>query len=235
MATITRGYSFTTYEQVTNTKLHRLIDSASISGLEASDFGGDIHGMAAASPTSATEGDVWTGLDNLTADDGTFYRNNYCIHSKFGAVALFSPHSLETRRVHAGADNATYAKGSACELETTGGGVTLTGFANKITATNFALDIVGAAAHATVAAGDASRLVIYGPTPVNTETNYKATAGAWPLALRRTSDLHQWGCTSASNTQCVLGMRISDYIDATGGGIHLCMGFLFGGALWRGE
>lgn len=233
MATITRGYSFSTYELVTNTKLHQLIEQASISGLEASDFGGDIHGLASASPVSATEGDVWTATDNLVADEGNFYQNNYCIHSRFGAVALFSPHGMETRRVHAGTDAAVYAKGAAVECETSGGGTTLTAFAHKIAGTDFALDIIGGIGHASVTQLTAPRLTIYGPCPVNTETSY--AAGTWPLALRRTSNLQQWGCTSASNTQCVHGMRISDHLDATAPGIHLCMGYLFGAPLWRGE
>jgi hypothetical protein len=229
MATITRGYSFATYEWVTNTKLHKLIDDATISGLAAADFGGDIHGLASASPVSATEGDAWVSPDTLSADDGSFYENNYCLATKFGAVTLFSPHGMETRRVHAGTDSAVYAKGAACECETNGGGTTLAAFAQKITSGNWALDIIGGLGRATLAQKQTGRLAIIGPCPVKTETNY--AAGTWPLALRRTLALQQWGCTSASNTDCVHGMRISDHSAA---GVNLCMGYLFGGPLWRG-
>jgi len=43
-ATITKGQTFGSTEQITNTKLHNLVDAATISGIEASELATNILG-----------------------------------------------------------------------------------------------------------------------------------------------------------------------------------------------
>ena len=54
MAKLTRGYSFTVNEEVTNEKLNSLIDDATISGLEQSDIAGN-YGLIVKSGTAPTD------------------------------------------------------------------------------------------------------------------------------------------------------------------------------------
>jgi hypothetical protein len=235
MATISRGYNFRTNEQVTAVKLHNLVDNANVSGLSVDDFSGDIHGVASASPASATEGDVWRVPEAIPPFDGSAYslvETHYAVHTKFGPCMLFLPWGMETRRFMAGSDGAAYAIGAAVELETTGGGAeTMSAFADKIGANEFALDILGTVGSETIVPNTHGRIIMCGPSPVRTEVN-RSLGGTWPHFLKRTNSLQLWGLTSASDTDCIHGFRTSDY--NAGAGWGLVPGWVLGGPVWRG-
>lgn len=136
MATITRGYTFGTAELVNASKLHQLVDNASVSGLSADDFTSGVQGISNVSPASPGEGALWHSREtiNFVSVSGTsgyantFTEDVFTVQSAFGAVALFNPLTLETRRIVAGADYATHEAGRAGGFETGGGGNTLVGY-----------------------------------------------------------------------------------------------------------
>lgn len=60
-ATITRGYTFSTNELVTSAKLHTLVDSATISGISASDISAGAVGNSQLAANSVTTGKILDG------------------------------------------------------------------------------------------------------------------------------------------------------------------------------
>lgn len=61
MAILARGYTFGASETVTNSKLHSLVDSGTVSSIQVADFGTGIRpvSIAATAPSSPTTGDLW--------------------------------------------------------------------------------------------------------------------------------------------------------------------------------
>ncbi len=64
--TITRGKTFTANEEVTSTKLHALVDSATITDIDRSNFGTTARPcyISASAPASAIAGDLWYDTAN---------------------------------------------------------------------------------------------------------------------------------------------------------------------------
>ena len=59
MATITRGYTFGATEQVTNTKLHTLVDSATISSIGQGDFGSGVGLISRGTSAPSDSDQLW--------------------------------------------------------------------------------------------------------------------------------------------------------------------------------
>jgi len=77
MATLSRGQTFGTTEQVTNTKLHNLVDLGTISGIALADFAAGVRPttVSTGAPGSPTSGDLWfdTTLNLLRRYDGAIW------------------------------------------------------------------------------------------------------------------------------------------------------------------
>lgn len=58
MATVTKGYTFTPTETLTSTKLHTLVDSATVTGIENDDISSDAAIADSKLATIATDGKV---------------------------------------------------------------------------------------------------------------------------------------------------------------------------------
>ena len=78
-ATVSRGYTFTSTEQVTNTKFHTLIDSATIANIDRSNFDltttSPVH-IGSSSPSSPAAGHLWYDTSNslLRLYDGSIFQ-----------------------------------------------------------------------------------------------------------------------------------------------------------------
>lgn len=78
-ATVSRGYTFTATEQVTNTKFHSLVDSATIANIDRSNFDltttSPVH-IGSSSPSSPAAGHLWYDTTNalLRLYDGSIFQ-----------------------------------------------------------------------------------------------------------------------------------------------------------------
>jgi len=241
MATITKGYTFAPTEQVTNTKLHDLVEKADIAGLSWSEFSGSTVGISSGSPpTSAGMG--WIGavyepprLDT-SSWSGFMSDFNYMIETINGPVALFKHGGLETRRFvsHYGAVAGVLAEGIAAYIDTPAGNVTLAfsvetgnnGYGNP--------DIVGVITGSTSTTSPTNyagspRLTVRGSAPVycisptfSTAPNLRSLFGDGAV------NASSMGCTNSTSVDKVLGFAMSN-----NGSVGLRPCFLYGAPVWR--
>lgn len=109
MATVTRGYTFGSTEQVTNTKLHTLVDSATVSNIAAADFVSGVGTVTSStSAPSATDGlwvdtnttpptlKIYNGTIWVPADELNILTNKSGISLSPGAVTVISTGTAES-------------------------------------------------------------------------------------------------------------------------------------------
>jgi hypothetical protein len=83
LATITKGYTFGATEQVTNAKLHALVDSATITAITNTDI--DAAAAIATSKLADIDGSKLTGLANITSGAGVIPAANLTSVAQKGA------------------------------------------------------------------------------------------------------------------------------------------------------
>jgi hypothetical protein len=83
MATFSKGYTFGSTEQVTNAKLHALVDSATISGITNDDI--DSAAAIATSKLAAIDGSRLSGLANIPSSSGVIPAANLTSVAQKGA------------------------------------------------------------------------------------------------------------------------------------------------------
>jgi hypothetical protein len=93
MATITKGQTFGVSEQITNVKLHALVDSATIAGILASEFSNNILTSLASASGKIPPQNLWeyksvaTNASVPSLAVGTVFKLN---SSTYGSIASFS-------------------------------------------------------------------------------------------------------------------------------------------------
>lgn len=156
MATITRGYTFGATEQVTNSKLHSLIDSATISAIAQADLSSGL-GLTSRSTSSPSDSDqLWidtsTTPATLKLNDGTNW-------------IIVGEHNILTNRT-----GQTTSIGQVCVIDTTNAN------SFKFTSTEGDINFAGVTIEA-IANTTAQDLLTNGITTVLLETS--ASAGCF--------------------------------------------------------
>jgi len=227
MADIVRGISFQPTETATASKLHRLVDNATIAGLTADDFVGNFGLVSTATPAAATEGAVWQGLEVTQFEESTysgiFQFSAYFVKTLWEEVKLFDPYGFETTRF-------INYPGHPCDVEGPGGGETLVAFAATT-----ALNEVGHACFGSVVnttfSGFAGRVMMRG-FGMAVAPGERFISTGWPHGLVKTDSTTAFGLTNATNANGFLGMRLSDYRPLTG--FRRVPVLMYGGPVWRG-
>ena len=104
MADLNRGQTFGATEEVTNTKLHNLVDAGTVSNIVRGDMNSDtgVVTIQAAEPSSPKEGEAWydTDVDLLMAYNGTAFlpvgRGHVFTNNSGSAVAIGDVVILDT-------------------------------------------------------------------------------------------------------------------------------------------
>ena len=236
MADIVRGISFQPTETATASKLHRLVDNATIAGLTADDFVGSFGLVGTATPATATEGAVWQGLEVTQFEESTysgiFQFSAYFVKTSGEEVKLFDPYGFETRRyLNSSGDIGTANPGVPCETEGPGGGETLVAY-GATTALNEAGHAVFGSVVNTTFSGFAGRVLMRGFGMAVMEGE-RAIGTGWPHVFIKTERTTSFALTNATNANGALGQRLSDYRPLSG--FRRVPVLMYGGPVWRAE
>lgn len=229
---IIRGLSYRSNEFVTSTKLHQLVDSASISGLGVDNFQGDIRGLVQSTPASIGDGTVFyfneprPALTHPSAL-GNWNEQNYLTFMNGKTVSLFNPNGLETARFVT-PDPGTFGPGAVLLFEDPGTGVTLETDSSGLATSR--LRTIGGVSRVTHPAADTCRIHMIGVGTCNTDS----TA---PVATTWLDTLYAGGIASSVWTRSTASDNAGWFAyklnAATQGGVHRQQCWMMGAPCFR--
>lgn len=213
---IVRGYSFDVNEFVTNTSLHQLVDSASVSDLDPDNFTGEIHGLSTATPASIRDGDILflnEDQPNLTrpAAISQWSHPIYLVHYNGQWVSLFGGDHLESGRFFNGVGSAI-ARGEVVSFngQTGSGAVTLTSNINSNAAAKG--NTIGSNHGPSAADTEAMRVRIIGHGLFLGSS--KTADATWMDVVWHGSATSVWQRSTATDTNGYNAMRLNNTADA---------------------
>jgi hypothetical protein len=239
---ITRGYSYGSAEDVTSGNLHRLIESAKVSGLSAADFSGDVRGIVTATDVSLANGSVMfqfeppVGLER-PAGYTQLSHPTYLVKSRGSYVCLFGGDRMETNRLTAGGDfggagGDQITKGQSVHFDGQAGSGSVTILAGLGSGSVPLAYCLGPTRGLVDVTGDAVRTTILGYAAAKLSAN---DAGpVWFDAIwGETGSGSDFAKSTATDHSGQVGMRLNNVGDAGGGTGRIQPAYMLGSLCFR--